>query len=196
MMLIRPYSLTKYHNKESKTNLEVKGKRKYTETDLHGGRSTCGGCFFTIHHIWDISLCLWRTYRDLCVFSNAPILSGSWDHTDDLVISVQPNPSIQGLAASPSKNKHDDVQGQGAIFYVEKDAAADKMKKRLQQMNQSNKKPAVDHGFLFLAPLAKVKWRSEMDWKEEWDDDCRLMLLVVSLAVMMVAVGFCIGMVW
>jgi len=91
--------------------------------------------------------------------------SGSWDDTDDLVISVRPNPSIQGLVASPSKNKHDDVQGQGAIFYVEKDAAADEMKKRLQQMNQSNKKPAVDHGFLFLAPLAK--WRSEMDWKEE-----------------------------
>eukprot|EP00984_Skeletonema_dohrnii_P002238 scaffold781_cov99-Skeletonema_dohrnii-CCMP3373.AAC.3 len=95
--------------------------------------------------------------------------SGSWDDTDDLdlVISVQPNPSIQGLVASPSKNKHDDVQGQGAIFYVEKDVAADEMKKRLQQMNQSNKKPAVDHGFLFLAPLAKWRSEKEKDWKEE-----------------------------
>jgi len=68
--------------------------------------------------------------------------SGSWDDTDDLVISVRPNPSIQGLVASPGKSKHDDVQG--AIVYAEKDAAADMMEKELQELNQSTEKPTED----------------------------------------------------
>jgi len=70
--------------------------------------------------------------------------SGSWDDTDDLVISVRPNPSIQGLVAvaSPGKSKHDDVQG--AVVYAEKDAAADMMEKELQELNQSTEKPTED----------------------------------------------------
>jgi len=70
--------------------------------------------------------------------------SGSWDDTDDLVISVKPNLAAQGIFATPGKSKHDDVQGQGAIVYVEKDAEEDEMEKKLQQMNQSKEKPDVD----------------------------------------------------
>jgi len=72
--------------------------------------------------------------------------SGNWDDTDDLVISVKPNLATQGIFATPGKSKHDDVQGQGAIVYVEKDAEADEMEKKLQQMNQSKEKPAEDDG--------------------------------------------------
>jgi len=72
--------------------------------------------------------------------------SGNWDDTDDLVISVKPNLAAQGIFATPGKSKHDDVQGQGAIVYVEKDAEADEMEKKLQQMNQSKEKPAEDDG--------------------------------------------------
>ncbi|KAK1732242.1 hypothetical protein QTG54_017067 [Skeletonema marinoi] len=72
--------------------------------------------------------------------------SGNYDDTDDLVISVKPNLAAQGIFATPGKSKHDDVQGQGAIVYVEKDAEADEMEKKLQQMNQSKEKPAEDDG--------------------------------------------------
>eukprot|EP00985_Skeletonema_marinoi_P027483 scaffold22633_cov83-Skeletonema_marinoi.AAC.1 len=61
-------------------------------------------------------------------------VTSSYDDTDDLVISVRPNTSIQGLVASPGKSKHDDVQG--AVVYAEKDAAADMIEKELQELNQ------------------------------------------------------------
>lgn len=68
--------------------------------------------------------------------------SGSYDDTDDLVISVKPNGVEASLAASSSK--HDDVQG----FIVEsvKNIEADEMEKKLQDMNKSTKKPSEDDG--------------------------------------------------
>eukprot|EP00985_Skeletonema_marinoi_P016456 scaffold8866_cov150-Skeletonema_marinoi.AAC.1 len=67
--------------------------------------------------------------------------SGSYDDTDDLVISVKPNPTVQGVSEAAFPSKHDDVQG--AIIDGWKDTEADEMKKELQEMNQSTEKPKV-----------------------------------------------------
>jgi len=69
-------------------------------------------------------------------------VTGSYDDTDDLVISVKPNTasiaSISEAAVRPSK--HDDVQG--AIEFSAKDAEADFLMKELHELNTGGVKPA------------------------------------------------------
>ena len=65
---------------------------------------------------------------------------GKYDDTDDLVITVKPNPSLQATEAA-RPNKNDDVQGE--IVYEWKDAEVDEMMKDLQELNLSAKKPKL-----------------------------------------------------
>jgi len=69
-------------------------------------------------------------------------VTGSYDDTDDLVISVKPNTasiaSISEAAVRPSK--HDDVQGD--IEFSAKDAEADFLMKELHELNTGGVKPA------------------------------------------------------
>jgi len=67
--------------------------------------------------------------------------SGSYDDTDDLVISVKSNPEMQGVSESAFPSKHDDVQGE--IVDGWKDSEADEAAKELQEMNASTEKPKL-----------------------------------------------------
>jgi len=62
-------------------------------------------------------------------------VSGNYDDTDDLVITVKPNPTLQGAAAAVSPSKNDDVQG--TIVDGLKDIDADSKKKELMDKNKS-----------------------------------------------------------
>ena len=66
--------------------------------------------------------------------------SGKYDDTDDLVISVKSNPSLQ-VATEATLGKNDDEQG--AIVDGWKNSEVDEMMKDLQEMNQSDKKPKL-----------------------------------------------------
>ena len=67
--------------------------------------------------------------------------SGSYDDTDDLVISVKPNPAMQGGSEAAFPSRHDDEQGK--IIEAWKDTEADEMKKELNEMNASTEKPKL-----------------------------------------------------
>ena len=66
--------------------------------------------------------------------------SGNYDDTDDLVISVKPNPNAASFSIA-SENAKDDFAVQGAIEETMKDAEADAVMARLQEMNQAERKP-------------------------------------------------------
>lgn len=64
--------------------------------------------------------------------------TGSWDDTDDVAFVVKPNPAGSSVTAT----KNDDVQGPIAEFERgEDDVAADNLKKKLKEMNESEEKP-------------------------------------------------------
>jgi len=69
-------------------------------------------------------------------------VSGDYDDTDDLVITVKPNPTLQGAAAAASPSKNDDVQG--TIVDGLKDIDADSKKKELMDKNKSTSKPKAN----------------------------------------------------
>ena len=71
--------------------------------------------------------------------------SGSWDDTDDLVISVKPNPNAASLSIASAMSK-DDFAVQGAIEVMARDEGADAAMASLQAMNKAEKKPKGGDG--------------------------------------------------
>jgi len=82
--------------------------------------------------------------------SAAKCVSGGYDDVDDLAITVKPNPALQGTAAAAAAavpGKNDDVQGTIIDEHRgDADIEADRKKKELMDMNQSNTKPKVRYG--------------------------------------------------
>ena len=67
--------------------------------------------------------------------------SGNYDDTDDLVISVKANPNAAAATTTATATTSDDFSVQGEIQIVTKDADADVVLARLQQMNHAERKP-------------------------------------------------------
>ena len=95
--------------------------------------------------------------------------SGSWDDTDDLAITVQPNPtSTLQRAVAPIKD-----DGQGAIVDGGKDVEEDNKKKELMDMNKSDEKPKRKNE---MAEATKTKAKPSgniMPWWEKIADALR-----------------------